>query len=612
MLGQVYFRYSDRFGTRPHSATLKKKLGEFKLSNLIFTLARINVLLGWQRLFGESDDKKKLQGLLVANFIDDDILNAPLQPLLANEFLKGQQSPQVGHLPADQVPIFSRQQTLNLLRLGMLLCDEQGPLLTDGKTAGGRELGMCCLMMNDHLLTVREEDAISKGTDVKRRKHIGMQLAPIIELYNPPSFEHALVRAEIIFSEILNSQTMQAHVQKELKGFDLSKAFLTATGISLDMYRDLTLSMISSLLGRSYDELVDNPSLFMFKRSEVLKESLVDQKDFDSYLSLDSMNLNEAKALFCKTDKKLLKQFDYVKFRSRPLIELEGEIIVCADLCFLIENLSSGIYWTIVDSLRGKDKDKALQAFGYLFEIYVNQLLQRISKSNGTFIPSPTYKTGELSFDGMICHGKHLIVMEHKGSFLEIEAKYSGKVRVFEKGLDKKFGAHEGVIQLAKHIGRLFRTPLCDRDQIEELDRVLLNSHSKIEKITPVLIVRESFLRFSAIEEMLSRRFVRLLARQKVSRGVEIAPLAVLDIDTLEAMMPNLVAGDFTLQQCLNARALRDSGYRSMWYEFLIDHFPEFRKRKDEDLMTKFGEIMDRGKARLFGATESLSKATAS
>jgi hypothetical protein len=100
---------------------------------------------------------------------------------------------------------------------------------------------------------------------------------------------------------------------------------------------------------------------------------------------------------------------------------------------------------------------------------------------------------------------------------------------------------------------------------------------------------------------MLSHRFLRLPARKSVSRGMEVAPLAVIDIDTLEEMMPNLVAGDFTLEQCLNARALRDPGYRSMWYDFLLEHFPQFRKRKDEDLMEGFGAIMDRGTRNLFG-----------
>ncbi|HYJ84508.1 MAG TPA: hypothetical protein VEW46_00450 [Pyrinomonadaceae bacterium] len=477
--------------------------------------------------------------------------------------------------------------------------------MTKGKTLGGYELGNCCLMMNDYLVSPKEERRAGEGTDIKQRRHIGLQIAPMIELYNPPRLEQAVVRVETIFSEILNSKEMKAHVTQELKGFDIASGFLGATGLSLDIYREMIISVISSLLARTYEELLENPNLFMFRRSEFFKESLVHQKDFDSYLSLDGINLHEAKTLFSQTDQKLLRQFDYVKFRSRPLLELAGDRIVCADLCFLVEKLSSGIYWTIVDSLKGKDRGTALQGFGYLFEIYVNHLLRQISASDGAIIPSPRYHTGEPSFDGMLLRGNHLIALEYKGGFMKIEAKYGGRVKAFEKDLDAKFGANEGVVQLAKHIERLFRQPLSDRDHIEELNRALRNSHSKIEKITPVLIVRESFLRFSAIEEILSRRFVRLLARKNVSRGVEVAPLAVIDIDTLEEMMPNLVAGDFTLEQCLNARALRDPGYRWMWYDFLLEHFPQFRKRKDEELNKRFGAIMDRGKQNLFGNATS-------
>jgi hypothetical protein len=579
MQGQIYLRHSDLFGQRPYLATLKKKLRQFKLSDVVFTLSRINVLLGRQRMLREGNEgQRKLEELLRANYIEPDLL-------------KG----------LDGRPIFFRQSILNLLRLCILVCSEAASVVTKGKSPGGYELGRCCLMMNDQLVSPKEERRAGEGTDIKQRRHIGLQIAPMIELYNPPRLEQAVVRAETIFSEILSSQEMKTHVTQQLKGFDIGSGFFDATGLSIDTYKEMTISVISTLLGRTYEELLENPNLFMFRRSEFLKESSVNQKDFDSYLSLDCINLHNAKALFSETDKKLLKQFDYVKFRSWPLLELESDMIVCADLCFLVEKLSSGIYWTIVDSLKGKDKGKALQGFGYLFEIYVNQLLQKISVSDGAFIPSPTYQTGEPSFDGMLLRRNHLIALEHKGGFMKIEAKYGGRVRTFQKDLDTKFGANEGVVQLAKHIERLFRRPFSDRDQIESLNQVVRNSHTKIEKITPVLVVRESFLRFSAIEEMLSRRLVRLLARKNVSKGVEVAPVAVIDIDTLEEMMGNLVAGDFTVEQAINLRALRDPGYRWMWYDFLLEHFPQFRKRKDEDLLKKFGAIMDRGKRNLFG-----------
>jgi hypothetical protein len=138
--------------------------------------------------------------------------------------------------------------------------------------------------------------------------------------------------------------------------------------------------------------------------------------------------------------------------------------------------------------------------------------------------------------------------------------------------------------------------------RICELDRLLESSHSRIEKVTPVLIVQESILRFSAIEEMLNDRFVRLLKQKRISDGVQIAPLAVIDIDTLEQMKPNLTAGDFTLQQCLNLRAVRDPGYRSgSWHDFLIEFFPKYATRADAQVNEKFEAIMDRGTRNIFG-----------
>jgi hypothetical protein len=75
MQGHIYLRHSDLFGQRPHLATLKKKLRQFKLSDVIFTLSRINVLLGRQRMLREGNEsQRKLEELLRANYIEPDLL----------------------------------------------------------------------------------------------------------------------------------------------------------------------------------------------------------------------------------------------------------------------------------------------------------------------------------------------------------------------------------------------------------------------------------------------------------------------------------------------------------------------------------------------------------
>jgi hypothetical protein len=594
MFSGTYIAYSDLCDEKLPLATLKRRLRQFKLSNTIFTLSRINVLLGRQRMLGEGREAMQdLQGRLVANYIDDELLEDRLKP-------------RFGPLKRDERPLFSRQQILNLIRHCALVCQESGSMIPDGKTPGGYELGRCCLIMNDHLLSKREERTISEGTSLKRRKHLGIQLAPLLELYNPPKIDQAVVRAEIIFSEILNSPEMKAIIGRELQGVDIAQAFLDATGLTIDKYKELILAIITWLYGHKLEELLENNGLSVFHRSQLINNTLIDQKDFDRYLYLDSMKLSGLKARFGSKRAKLLPHFDYVLFRTWPLLELEDDNFICVDSCFAVEKLSAGIYWTIIDSLKGRAKQKAFDAFGYLFEIYVNRIFQQISPLDGLFMSDTTY-TKEKAFDGIICRGNHLIVMEYKASFMKIEDKYSGKIRKFEKELDKKFGVdkeegtEKGVAQLANHIEKLFDKTVSARSHIEELDRVLQKSHSRVEKITPVLIVQEPVLRLSIIEEMLSRRFLHLLARKKVSNGVRVAPLAVIDIGTLERMKPNLIAGDFTLEQCLNARAARDPEYKQIFHSFLSDNFSEYGKKEDVEISSKFKSIMNRAASNFFG-----------
>lgn len=100
--------------------------------------------------------------------------------------------------------------------------------------------------------------------------------------------------------------------------------------------------------------------------------------------------------------------------------------------------------------------------------------------------------------------------------------------------------------------------------------------------------------------ELLDRRLTRLLKRERVRESVKVAPLTVIDIDALERMLPNLIAGDFTLEQCVNARALRDPDYKMILHQFLSAHFSQYGKVEDKELNSKFEEIMFRVKRNLF------------
>lgn len=601
MLNYVYIRYADVIGRRAHPATLKKALGELKLSSALFALSRMNVLLGRQRMMREgATERRRLQNILVANYIDDELWRGIERTIV--KFRTAADGPV-------EFAVFTRQQMLNLLRLGILVGREDSSLTVDGKTSGAYQLGRCCLMMNDHLLTPKEERAISEGGVQKRTTHISLQLAPILELYNPPDVQRAAVRAETIFSDLLRDPRMQATAKQQLQGFDLAHAFLDATGITLDRYREIVLALLTPILGHTSEELLDDRNLTLFRRAAFIRNSTLQPQEFDNYLALDCISARDAKTRFKSKQAKVLPHFNYVLFRSKPFLELENGTILWSDPCFLVEKLGAGIYWTIVDSLTGSNKDTALIAFGYLFEMYVNSILERLPSKNGTVLSSPKYTNSDSSVDGLIYRDTNLILAEYKASFMTIEAKYGGRVKQFERELDKKFATQKGLVQLAKHIERLFHEDPSKRSHVDDLDRLTRSSGQPVEQITPVLIVQESILRFSGVENLLNRRFQRLMKKRRVAKGLEISQLAIVDIDTLEEMKPNLLAGDFTLEECVKARAAADPDYKQIWHEFMHDNFHSYSTRRDSELERKFETIIERTKRNLFG-TESNGQTT--
>src|SRR6185437_15654271 len=133
MLGYVYIKYSDIVGRRAHLNTVKKSLRPLKLSSTLFTLTRINALLGRHKVLDEGTRAMRdLQGFLITKYIDDrsraDIEN------VIRRFRKAESAP-------SHFAIFTRQQILNLLRLTILVCKEESPLLVNGQTEGAYRFG---------------------------------------------------------------------------------------------------------------------------------------------------------------------------------------------------------------------------------------------------------------------------------------------------------------------------------------------------------------------------------------------------------------------------------------------------------------------------------------
>lgn len=592
----VYLRYSDLFDQRIPLPTLKKKLRQFNLTNLLITLSRINILLCRQHTLDRSTKKRgELQSLLADHYMSDETLYSKL---------KNKYDPSFN-------PIFTRQQMLFLFRLSILTCSENTSLHPNDNQESKFRFGECCLIASDHLGSRKEEKAISEGSDSKRTRHIGYQLAPVTELYNPVSLKYALVRSEILYGEILKSQQFKQALPHRLASFNMDQKFLDATGITINQYRGFTVAVLSNVIAWEDEEIFNNPDLLTFKRYGFLLKSKVKQSDFDSYLTLESKTIQQFKASLVKPTRRIRTPFSYVDFRVRPLLEFNKDSFIPIDPCFLIEKLGSGIYWKILDSLKSKhEKDTFLELYGALFEEYVNSILNEIPVYKGLFIASPEYDNGEKCFDGIIYYPetKHLLALEYKSSFMRIDAKYGGGVRDFEKELKKKFVAKEGnkpkgVGQLTRHIEYLFQKGKNKRRHLK--DRDIDSWIQGAVKISPILIPQELLLHFPTLEGGLNKHLNQLLNRRKLRAGIHINQLTVIDIDTLERIKPCLVQDIFTLEQCVNARAHRDKDYKYDFYSFLYSNFIQLREEVlDKKIEGTFNRVWERIKETFFDPSQ--------
>lgn len=210
MLTGSYLTYSYLYNQKTHFQTLKKKLRQFKSSDILLHLARINTLFFYYANFKSEREYWELQNILKENFISKEIQRDIVRKPMAKDMF-----------------VFTRQQILFLMRLSILNCSDDALLLAEGGTDGGFELGVCSLIANDYLITKKEEKATELGSNSKREKHLGLQLSPLFEFYNPLDFQRGLVRSEIIFSEILKSDEYKEilNKNKKLKNFDVSQEF---------------------------------------------------------------------------------------------------------------------------------------------------------------------------------------------------------------------------------------------------------------------------------------------------------------------------------------------------------------------------------------------------
>jgi hypothetical protein len=584
---------SQIIGRKISIQTLTRKLQQLNRVSLFSNLCVINALIGKSMVMGNFlTEYHDLQGRLKENYLCE------LLRLHAR-------SPRLSHHT-----VFSRQQTLFLAQLCLLHCLDEADTFADGLTEGGHQLGECILICGDHLLTSRQEAQTASGTDSRRKRHLGFQLAPAFELDMPLDFHLGAVRSETIYTSLLDSPEFNGFLDKKnLKKMDIGVEFKNATGISLQEYIDITVGLISFFLHEADSDTVGHFTLDGF-----LREATLQRLSFERYLSLEAKDLDDFAHIFRNRSRQLSKQYSFLPFKTHPLLRIPTGQYVCLDLCFLTEKLNAGLYWKIADALGRRRAQTFFEIFGHLFEAYVRKQLSsfcaergdsdRFQKSKCWLVSSPEYREGGQCFDDVLYfpETKHLLLIESKSSFIRSEIKYGKSIRAFRNDIVKKFvqddsGEVKGVGQLAAHIRKLFARDKLNRRYVSDQE---LNTWIQMaERISPILIVQEPVVSFNIIEGYLAGLLKERL-KKSLLRSVRISPLTIINIDCLEMLRPHLIEGEITLEQCVNARNHRDPDFKAHFPLFTIENF-DLRRKTDPEFDAVFDKVFARASERFFG-----------
>ena len=386
-------------------------------------------------------------------------------------------------------------------------------------------MAKCYLIANGLL----EAEPPNFGTNLTEEERNAL-LAALI-----PGFEYRINASPgpYIKYSLVRSKELLEGLQGACSTFDVNATFSRATGLSLEDYQYLILSILSVSLSFSLEDILDGSEIFVDTQPSPDLAPLYDRLLQHTCIPIDAL------ALEVETIPSLPNEF--LLLRKYPLVQIDENRIMCIDIGFLLEKLETGVFWIIRDQLeeerRGRGKE-IIDLRGKVFEDYAASIIKRVLSDTGTcaerYIISPMYDRREQAecTDIAVCSDDTLILLECKAPLLSANTKFSGDFFNLHDGI--KPNAIKGVEQLWNAIQTLGHTDTTQRHQTEGIDM------SQVRKIYPVLVLSDRMFSFPFMNRFLDSEFKRLVTLNDLEEHLEIMPLTVLTIEDLENLEPYL------------------------------------------------------------------------
>jgi hypothetical protein len=556
MLTATYVTFSELFDRVPTKGELLAVVGTLNRERALLILIRMNMAL---RHVLDDDRQRfgRLQAMLAATFCDDETLQRYRTRFAFNR--------------PEEKPLFLPIHCLNVLRL--IITEEDGLVTVEEDTKLQHLLGKACLIMANILFTKEERQQIEQQNSEAKRLSLLVQMLAPFEISNPVSSHRMVLRYQRLYRTVLQMPNVRNRIRTECNLFDFDEVFKELTGVSLQRWLH-SIFVTHGYFSQSANPWSPNDTYFLIDPNIFAGSSDFSKAEIDSILTTISTSIEDFK-IALSSENRTDPRFDFIPFRTKPLIRLSNNKLACLDLAFLIDQVHTGVHWIMHDRLSRFKRNALFKAWGVLFEEYLHYLFEGMdTKLPIRYFRAPRWTKGtkdnieQESFDAIMAKNTVFFPMEFKGGFLSRNARYSADVNVFTSEMREKFG---GPQQLAWKIGTLFSANEQNRSAIEHINV------DAYEVVVPILVLHDHILQVPLLNWWLNLEFQRAMSNYELRPGIRVEALNVATIREIEAMVNSAETSNFDFLYALHHRAVRDPEMVSHLFNFLFE-FPDFGK----------------------------------
>ena len=432
--------------------------------------------------------------------------------------------------------VFSRIGCLQIVRQLMLFGGLQEPSSQWNQFYVGR----LALLAND-FLQIEPVFPASGPTNLD----LLLILAPTWDIYNTRNLGHAMSRMFTLLTEIMPGD--DPLVVKLFSRLGLSADNIQIDGIPLNEFVSIVFALFA--FGRS----IDGPVRVLFRISEIFSQTDFPQELLIKMVDARARNVQQFRMLLGGGEEQTREKFaDELKrksfltesltcFRNFPMLRMDSDQVLILDLQFVVELLTSGVYWSIHDNLPDSKRGDFKELWGRMFELYIVGLLQQFyPRASGMLSPDVEYTGGQI--DALLDFGSAVIVMEIKSSLLTEPAKRSADKGAFVADFRRKFVENEkGKPKAIKQLAAACRALLTGE--------VKTANGNAIPVIYPVFVSDEPI-----VEATFSNAYFNEDFQKEGIDELRVKPLTVMSTDEFEQVLPHVADNDFTWEELLQIR----------------------------------------------------------